>query len=142
MPAKAKHSEIKKWMKLWNLKQMVKVKVLIFPCRNMKPRILVSSFLFHFINQVHRLQVLTEHLSNNLNPLHFIDKQDMPDEGDFLSYQTVNKCATSKQRKFLSLKDTELNCQLNATFWMQKPSLCNMEESFRSIYMCMSKNKY
>ena len=24
---------------------------------------------------------------NNLNPLHFIDKQDMPDEGNFLSYQ-------------------------------------------------------
>ena len=66
--------------------------------------ILVSSFLFHFINQVHHLQVLTEHLTKNLNPLHFIDKQDMPDEGDFLSYQTVNKCATSKQRKFLSLR--------------------------------------
>lgn len=82
------------------------------------------------------------HLTSNLNPLHFIDKQNMPDEGDFLSYQTVNKCATSKQRKFLSLKDTELNCQLNVAFWMQKPSLCNMEESFRSIYMCMSKNKY
>lgn len=134
-------------MKLWNLKQMVKVKVpmLMTNSSSQKHEVKNSCFqlLFHFINQVHHLQVLTEHLTKNFNPLHFIDKQDMPDEGDFLSYQTVNKCATSKQRKFLSLRHwTELpiKCSiLNAGTWHPFAIWKNPSDQYTCAWV---KNKY